>query len=139
MAIKVYKSTDRVKLRIGEAVFHVSPLTKDQKTKIISTTSLKGGESIANLTEATAKLIKFTIKDVEGMEFADGSKYELRFKGDILEDSCVDELLNIEISDKLVASCYNLLQGIPKKLIDQNTGAELEGVEILHEGNSEKK
>ena len=143
MAIKIYRSTDRVKLEILDGkdaiIIEVAPLTKDQKSDISSTAAMQSGEQITNITQATAKLLKYSIKGIEGLEFADGSKYQLEFDKGMLKDHCVDELLNLEVSDVLIGSLYNFLSGVPTKLINQQTQEALENVRIIPGDASEKK
>ena len=136
----VYRTTDLIEIKIGDVSFHVSPLTKKQKTDILSTLAKASGVTIEDAAESTALQLKYMIKGVEGITYPDGEKYVLeRDEQGLLTDNTIDELLNLETNAKLNASLQNFLRGIPDFLADPNTGEKIEGVELVKTNGAPKK
>lgn len=132
MSVKIYRATDRITLKIGELVFKLAPLSYYQKMELAQLGQVKGGEVIRNHRDATIKAVQYSVKAVEGLETCDDRPYELDFDSNgILTDTCVNELLNIEMSDKLIFSCFNMLEGLPSKIKNPATGKVVKGVEIV--------
>lgn len=139
MAI-IYKPSDRIKVKIDDVTFKVSPLTREHKLDVLRTTFNSEGDSYSNLEEMTFKLIKYTIKEVvKGIQNIDGSNYELILDNEILSDECANDLLNMAIGEKIRTVAQSLTNGIPDKFIDPETGDKLKGVEIVSERKKEKK
>ena len=87
---------------------------------------------------AVRKAISFALKDIKGVFYYEGDdkrEYQLEFDGDNLKDNCLDDLLNLPISNKLNAVCSALLQGVPNKIYN-NEGKEIEGIQIMQRGES---
>jgi len=127
---KILKITDRIPLKIDDIEFKLAPLTFLQKMEI---QEHMAGAGIGNLKEAmqgAAKAIKYSIKDVRGIEDYEGNSYTLEFDDSgFLTDGCVDNLLNLQQSEKLIAACAAMLSGLPdKELLDPRTGEKLEGI-----------
>ena len=133
--MRVYRTTDIVKLKIGELEVGISPLSYAQKAEIqaqILTGNVKGAIEGARLA------VKYGVKSVSGLEDADGNAYELAKDESGLSDSAVDDLLNVEPGETLSLVCLNLIKGLPGTFVDPNTGQELKGVKVLSD-NAEKK
>ena len=123
--MKIYTVEDRVKIKIGELVVSISPLSFKQKMEI----QAKINE---NASEGTLLAIRHGVKKVEGVERSNGEKYELSFEDGLITDICANDLLNMEMGGVIATACVNLIQGIPKELVHPETGKPLEGVEILN-------
>lgn len=132
MAVRIYKLTDRVTVKIDELEFKLAPLSFDQKRDISSTTKIVNGKAVEDHIAGTQKAIKYSVKEVKGLETMDGSEYELSFDDNgNLDDVCVGELLNIPMNSKLMLVCNSLLAGIPDELTNPITGEKIAGVELV--------
>lgn len=130
--LKVYKTSDRIPVKIGDVVVKVSPLTYQQKIDISNCTKTVGGQEIFDATRSAFLAIKFCVKEVSGVVYADGSKFELEFEDGVLKDDTVDEIMNMEINANLIMVAMNLLNGVPEKPVNPETGKPLKGVEFLN-------
>jgi hypothetical protein len=109
----------------------VSPLTIHQKASVEE--AAQGGGS-SNLLKAALRALKYSVKSVSGLELQDGSQYELQFDEDgTLKDSCIDDLLNIQQSTKLISVALNLVNSVPEKFYDLSTGKVLDGVSFIQD------
>lgn len=134
---KLYRVSDRVPVKLDGLVVKISPLKYDQKAEM--QTMLLDGTPLS-MVKAAQYAVKCCVKDVDGLELQDGSKYELEFENDMLTDDCVSDLFNIPQSEKLAFICTELLQGIPaNQFVDPKTGKKLEGVTIVRSKSPAKK
>lgn len=138
MAIKVFKKTSRIPVKIGDAVFKLAPMDQEQKTELMQYISLDGGNRIENLAKISFLSCKYTIKEIEGLVYEDGSPFELSFDEKGVSDKSLSELMNTEISQELLSACQAFLQGIPKEILDPQTKKKFKNVEILSESASKK-
>jgi len=134
----IYKTSDRIPVQIGEVVIKLSPLTYDQKTEIQLLISAGG---IDSLLKAANTAIKYAVKGISGIQNSDGSDYELKFEGNMLDQESVDDLSNLEECEKLSGICVSILNGIPKEFIDPSTNKPMKDVKIIKssKGNSKRK
>lgn len=121
--MRVYSLNDRIDLEIDGLVFKISPLSYKQKMEI-------QGIMEKDPFEGSIMCLKFALKDVTGLEGADGKPYKLIFENNVLADSCVDDILNIENGLKLQLACTSFMSGIPSKIIHPTTGEEVKGVKV---------
>lgn len=125
----IYKTSDRLKVKIDDLTFVISPLSFSQKSEVNSAILSGGAEGAM---EGARLAVKYSLKDVSGLVNLDGSNYEL----DEISDEVIDDLFNLEHSTKLSQVCLNLISGIPKEFIDPRTGQPLEGVSLVKERKS---
>lgn len=125
--MRIYKTSDRIPVIIDDLEFKVSPLTYEQKMQISSCVTTVSGQEIFDAAKAAQMAIKFAVKDVKGLETENGD-YELKLENGILTDECVDDIANLPMSDKLTVTLLNLLQGVPKEVVNPSTGQKIEGV-----------
>lgn len=141
--IKVYKLTDRLTCKINEIELIYSPMTFQQKMECSEFVTSKSGDVNTNDMASLFKALKYSIKDVKGFEYADGSSYELQFDDNgHLTDDCVQELFNTEISPDLVWAAFGMIQGTTGKILNPATGEEVKGVEFIppkKQSNASKK
>jgi len=131
MAIKILRVTDRVQVKIGEVTVSLAPLTMFQRQELLAHVEQSDGQDVNDIRKATVMALKYSVKDIEGIEDMDGNKYELSFGSDkCLTDDCVLELLNTEISDKMIHSSYSMIYGLPTEIKDHE-GNKVEGVEVV--------
>jgi hypothetical protein len=137
MARKIYKTTDKISVKIDDIVVQVSPLSFEQKCDIQAL--LVSGDPMS-VVRAASMAIKYGVKGLEGVENADGSLYVLETdENGSLSDQCVDDLLNIDQDDKLSLVCTSLLNGIPKDIVDPQTGKKIKGITIERYETGKKK
>jgi hypothetical protein len=119
--------------------FEVSPLKFQQKAEVMGALYSKSGVTIENAALSTFKILKYSLKGIKGLKTIDGSDYALEFDDEgNLQDSCADDLLNIEQSNLLQVALNNFLNGVPEKLIDPQTGEELKEVELIRKDFKKK-
>lgn len=137
---KIYKRSDKIPIQISDIVFEISPLSLDEKSEIqdlLIRGKVKG--DIKSMNKGHFLMFKYAIKGCKGIENADGSSYALRFDGDKhLEDECVEELLTMDIVEKVSLALLSCLEKIPKEFVDKD-GKKLEGVEFVKDGTKEEK
>lgn len=141
MAVKVYSVNTRIPIKIGDVTFKLSPFSQAQKIEMAEFAHFEAGQYIQNASKMTFRAIKYSVKDVEGLEDAlTGGTYQLQFDDSgCLTDEAVNDLLSIEIVEKLMVACLAMLKGIPKEIINQQTGQKMEGVEVLPAESALKK
>ena len=125
---KIYKTSDRIKINIDDVVVTVSPLTIEQKTEVqalMAEGRIKG--DYAMLTKGIVKVIKYSVKDIDGLENADGSKYKVELDNGVLSQETIENIFNIELHTKLTLVCSSLVGSFPTSFRDSN-GEPLEGV-----------
>lgn len=131
---KIYKKSDKIRIQIGTGddavILTVSPLGQHEKTEVQQMMGKSKG-NVAESTKAIAYAMKHAIKAVEGLEDAQGAKYQLTMEGNILTDECVSDLLNMEFSGEVMIICSTLTNGVPKKFINPMTGKDMPEVVIL--------
>lgn len=147
--MKVLKRSDRIKVTVSDlnfdaskaepgakapllAAFYLAPLTMAQKAEIKDCRQLKGGVMVLDGLKASALAVKYSLKDVEGLEDSDGQTFKLEFTDntqDALTDDCVESLLNAEVSTVLMLACSNLIHQVYSKLTYPD-GIEIPNVEV---------
>ncbi len=139
MSIVVYRNTDRVTLKIHDVTFSVKPLTYKEKADITSTISLDGGMQTEDTMSSVQKIMKYSVKEVKGINYPDGSPLKLKFDDkNHLEEDSIDELLNMEITTDLTTALYSFMQGVPKKIVGID-GKKMDHVKILPFNGMPKK
>jgi hypothetical protein len=132
---RIYRTTDKIPVKIDDILIKISPLTVDHKAEIQSillTAQLK--KDVAGLIKGNKLAMKYAVKSMEGVEDSDGNAYKLEFdENNNLTDQCLDDLFNLEVTNKIVMVCANLLKKIPDEFTDTD-GNKLEGVEIIKVG-----
>jgi len=139
MAIVAYRPGDLVKIKIGEAVFHVSPLKYGQKTEILSLTQPQGGIVFTDVAQASYKLVKYCVKRVENIVYPDGKPLGISVVNDELTDESAEELMNLSITAELILACQSMLGGVPDKVIHPQTGEVVQNIKILKDKKAQKK
>jgi hypothetical protein len=109
----VYKSTDRVPVKIGDLTFWISPLRADQKLEIMSLVEREGGMEVVDQMKQSFLAVRYSVKEVEGLKNHDGSEYKLSLDDSgVMTDECLDDLLQLEVRQKIVDTCLKLLPGV---------------------------
>jgi len=135
----VYPSKREFQVTIAhkEEVLEFTFIQLDYKTKSLihaSTTSMQHGELVIDSNLQVFLTLKYALKAVKGLFNSGGNAYELSFeKGDnnALTDDCLDDILATPLSDNLVYTGSQLLNGIPKNIVNPLTGAPIEDIKIV--------
>lgn len=112
--LTVYRPTDRIPVRIGEATFWVSPVTYQRKMEIASKTKMAGGVEVPDRLAVAELSVRASVKRVDGVALSDGSPLELHFDGDLLTDESFSMLMQLTGRELLVTACACLMNGIEK-------------------------
>lgn len=123
--MKIYTMADRLTVKIGELTFKLAPLSYKQKTEI------RGLYTIGKKEDAAILTMKYSIKDVDGLETISGEKFKLSFDENGLSEESLDNLLNSMEAPKLILACANLMDAIPNVMVVPGTDKPLEGVKII--------
>lgn len=130
---KIYKTSDRLPVKIGDITFKVSPLTFQQRSEINACITHANRElDFAKMAQSTFLAVKYAIKEISTIATFEGESFELKFDedGTLCEETCND-LLNLEISPELSAFATNLLAGVPDKILDED-GKPVKGIKLLY-------
>lgn len=128
---KLYRRTARIKIKIEDITVTISPLTQDEKAEIQTEMLGYAKGNIKAGARGVFLCLKYAVKDVSGIEDSDGNPYALKFEDKTLSDESVNDLLNMELTEKLTQVCSSLTNGIPKDF-------NIEGVEVVRGSNPEK-
>lgn len=135
---KIYKRSDRIPVKIDDIQIVIAPLGLEQKTEIqdcMARGHIK--RDYALLQKAISDAIRYAVKDISGVEDAEGNPYKLTFdEAGNLTEECVSDLYNLEMHPKLVMVCSALVKRIPQQFTDE-LGVPLEGVEIIASAKKE--
>ena len=128
---RIFRTSDRIPVKIGDLSIIVSPLSFAQKTEL-QTIMLSAANDPMRAVKGAAMAIRFAVKGVTGVETMDGEPWTPTFDADGLlsEESC-DELLNLEENPKLIALCTQLVAGVPVNgVLDPHTRKPMDGITL---------
>lgn len=128
---RIYKLSDRIRIKVGDLTVILRPLTYKEKADIQSEMITSSG-NIRGAMDAAVNALKCALVGFEGISNADGSPY-------VYSEADFDDVLNMPESSTLTKAAMNLLNNIPKEFVDPHTAQKLQGVEFLDEVNEEKK
>ena len=136
----IYRLTDRIEVKVHDITFKLSPLSLSQKSELHAHITLGSATNdTGEILEASKKAIKFCVKALSGVEDANGDPYELEFDADgNLTDDGVEDLMNMEYCQNIVAMCVAMSQGTPQEFLDAS-GKPLEGVKRVHKAKGKGK
>lgn len=122
---RIYRTTDRVEVKLGEITVKIAPLSLEHKNHV-QKLMLDGqkNQDLQKLNDALLLAVKHCLKDIKGVQDSDGNDYHLEFNEGLLTDNCINDLLNMEESQNLLKVCSAFVSGIPKSF-------NIEGVEIV--------
>lgn len=137
---RIYRRSDRIKVKIDDITVTLAPLTLDQKTECQQ--ALLVGHRKSDLKELTRGIklsMKYALKDIQGVEDSEGP-YKLALVNDELTEDCLDDLTNMQLSAKLTLVCAAMVRGVPSQFTDEENNP-IEGVELVKQGkeDAEKK
>ena len=105
----IFKTTDRVPVKIADVTFWISPLTLDQRRQINDLTKLSGGAEKVDGFSAAEYYVKFGVKSIDGLTLADGSAYQCAYGEDgTLDDATLGDIFQLGCFSQLITACTNL-------------------------------
>ena len=112
--MRVYKTSDKIKIKIDELTFTISPLSISDKSSVQSL-MLEGQKTqdLAKLNEAIHMAIKMSVKHVEGLTEESGEPYTFNYADGKMSDENLNDLLNLPISEKMIKVCSQIVSGVP--------------------------
>lgn len=122
---RIYKTTDRIEVKIGEITVKIAPLSLIQKNEIQS--MMLEGQKNSDLIKLNAAIhlaVSYCLKEVQGLEDINGNPYQLQSEEGKLTEQCLNELMNMEETPNLLKVCSAFVAGIPKKF-------DIDGVELV--------
>jgi len=97
MAI-IYKTTDEKRLKVGDVTFVIRPLSFSEKREA----EAKMSSGVAkDIMDATILMLRYTIKSVEGIQYSDGSSFELKKRNGKVTEDAIKDLLGMEYWDTM--------------------------------------
>lgn len=109
--MKILTLKDRVKVTVDEIVFYIAPLGREAKRELAGCRFTESGEDKMDLFKANSILLKYGLKDVEGLKTYSGDDYKLEFDGDVLSDDSIGDMFNLPVKDKLLAASWSISNG----------------------------
>lgn len=139
----IFRSSDRVKLTIGEITLTLSPLTYGQKIEAGALTrTQKGGVQRVDMAKLAHLFVKCTVKGIKGVQNADKSEFELDFEEkdfeerlgkkttSVLTDECAEDLIEgLDINPNITLIASQLITKIPDYIEDAG-GKKIKGVKL---------
>lgn len=140
---RIYKTTDKIEVKIDSVSFIVSPLTYGQKCELQPLICAGASGCMKSAMQAVIQSFKFSLKGVKNLKTFDDDNNEVDYilefdDNNQVKDSCIDDLLNLPMSNKLSSLCTSLLTGLTSKICDMN-GNPIEGIEFIGKVKEEKK
>jgi hypothetical protein len=132
MSIKIYRTTDLIPIKIGSAIFKVSPLDFGQKMELQETYSKEKGTVVQYALDKLKLLFKYSIKDVQGVKLASGGDYKVSFdENGHLDEQCIEDMCNIGCGTELSTVLWGFVKrGFGGKPVDVE-GNIIEGIELM--------
>ena len=125
---KIYKTTDRIAIKVDDITIKIGPLTFAQKSEVMAMMVKGQKESdYLLLNQAILKSVSYAVKSVEGFKDSNDEDYKLKFDDsntDCLDESSLNDLANCAYSEKILGICSKLLQGVPADF-------KIDGVEVV--------
>lgn len=127
---KILKLSDRIPVTIEDVTLKLAPLCYQHKMEIQQYMIEAATGNMQSAMKGAALAIKYSVKDITGVEDYSGNKFELSFEENgSLSEECVDNLLNLSLNNKMIAVCASLLNGLPEEEMKHPvTGEKMEGI-----------
>lgn len=126
---KVYRQTDRVTVELHDLTLKLKPLSFSEKMEIQREASKMSNEAML---EAVKLTLKYSLKDIKGLEYDDGEEFELSYDDNShLSEESIETILNMEHTATLLTVCGQFAVAIPEKNFKDVDGSDLKGVKII--------
>lgn len=141
MPAVILRPSDKIRLQFPEGVvFTVSPLSQEARGKLRALYDTVGGEDKTNAPLVARETLRMTIKEVEGVQYADGTPFRLEFGPDgCLTEACAEEICNVSFyGDQLLIGCYRVGIGSYQSLVGEERKKILADVTVVFPGPEKK-
>jgi hypothetical protein len=131
MAI-IYRTTDLIPVVFNDDVkMYFSPLSQGEKMKYSQMFQNSQGD-VNEAVRLSMMVLKSTLKRIEGVYFTDNTPFQIKFEDGLVSEESLDEVMSLDIIDKVVTVAVQFLRGVPKAghLIDPSSGNPIEGIEV---------
>lgn len=129
----IYRLSDRLKYQVKDIIVTISPIAfaaKSEIQKLLVQSTQTGDVTLIN--EAVLKMMKYCIKDIEGVTLMCGSPYVITLDSDgRISDQSVEDLLNMEHSTELASICAHMVRGTGGAVIIDAKGKIIKGVKLI--------
>lgn len=89
--MKILRCDEAVPVRIGEVEFLISPLSYEQRMRVLDHSVQSGGKVNEHSIKASQEALRYSLRAVRGVTYHDGSPLELKFNDN---GGLTDESLN---------------------------------------------
>lgn len=110
MAIKIYRTTDRIPVNIGDVKVWLAPMSSENRIKLQALIRVEAGEIIVDQERMGLFAIRCCVKDVEGIEYADGTAYKPEIVDDVMTEDSISELLQACDMAKLMLASTRMMR-----------------------------
>jgi D-lyxose ketol-isomerase len=132
--MQILRTSDRIKVKIADVGLVMSPMRQAKKLEMSKMTKVKNGKEVVDLDQMLSFVVKHCVKDIDGVNGADGEPIKLTFD----QDGCLDEdshsdVMAVVTGLKLHYDALLAVAGskMPKsEVMDYSTGEVVEGAEI---------
>jgi len=115
----VYRTTDKIPVKMGEHTVLISPLSHEQYAEVTSKMRYEGGQVVQDQSSMIAAALRFSIKGFSTtaeVTFHDGRDFELEWDGDLLSKESLDTLYQILGTGTMAVIGTNVTAGTIKDL-----------------------
>lgn len=142
--MKISRLTDRYVIKMGEISLKLAPLSGRQKVEMTSlyTQDPATGRFKVDKPAQEHYMVKQSIKEISGLKDDDGNDYKLEFDGDVLTETCAEEVLGFLVNTYFTTANVQAIAGLYGEVISPLTNKPIKGVSVeryIKEGVSEGK
>lgn len=131
---RIYKCSDKVEIKIDSLSIFVSPMTYHQKSQLQPLMISAANGNMDDAMKAVMQAMKFCLKGIRGVSVQDDEgndvPYVLEFNDNEVTEECLNDILNMPISQKISTICTSLMSGLSSRICDPN-GQPIEGIEVV--------
>jgi hypothetical protein len=129
--MKIARLTDRFKIKLEGVTITVAPLSGRQKLEMTSMIKQhENGKLYIDKASQEHFLVKYSIKEVEGLKDYDGKDYVLDFHSDSLSDDCAEEVLSFLVNTYFTVANTQIISGLFGEVINPITGKAIKGISV---------
>jgi hypothetical protein len=133
--MEILQTRERVRVKIGDIALILAPLKHAQKIELSKATTVKDGETVADLNQMLSLAVRHSVKGVEGVKSRSGEDIKLEFdlNGSLSDDSHTDMMVVVTGAKIFMDSILKVAANrVPedKTLTNETTGEKIEGVEV---------
>lgn len=131
--MKILKSTDRVKVKIGDIALIISPLKQSQKLVLSGMTKIVDGQEVQDIGSMVSYIVKNCVRGVEGVTDYKDQPLVLTFDqdGSMDEDSHSTMMVVVTRAKAHFEALFKIAGNeVPGEIKDLITGEVIKGAEV---------